>query len=272
VTIRIRKIAPEEVPRREEWAEALAALDSKQAKVLKRDQGTAVYSAELAGRRTVAKRWTLDSASRRLKSLAAASRAWRHWRGATQLVRLGIPTAKPYLLAVEHIGQGRSEWLVMEALDGHTILDCLAAGDLPIREQHRIARLLGEQVALFQSNSIFNRDHKPSNLFLLHGASGPRIAVIDTVAIRRGADPQRMLASLAIEPLGCGIQIRAALAMRVVSAYIDAMNPGDKGGDPEIRDLLWHRVRQRIARHGDPTPKVNPLPPIAKLAPGKDLR
>jgi hypothetical protein len=215
-----------------------------------------VYRATLHGRNVVLKRWILNRLAARFKARAKAGRADRHWRNAAWLEEQGIGTARCLALATEYRKVWPRRWLVMEAVPGHSVLEHLAANDLDIRAQHILAAELGKQIASLAECDRRNRDHKPSNLMVTWLDEGPWISIIDAVAIQRGADPERMLASLMIEPTGCGLRPRRTLAMRVLQSFL-----AESASDSSARNRIWHAVADRIAAHGDPRPRVDPLAP-----------
>lgn len=236
---------------------AVRALGPADASVIKRDGHAEVLSARVAGIRVIVKRWAARSLLDRLKMAARCGRADRHARGAARLRACGVPTAA--VLAQQTVTeQGRCvQVLVIEHLTGKTVLQHLADGDLSPRQQHAIARRVALDMAALLRQGFYNRDHKPSNLIVTDVAA-PTVAVIDTVAIRRCGDVGaiRMLASLFIEPLGCGHPPRRALAFRVVRTL------ADQGlGTPYQQ--LWMYTANVIRNHGDPTPRIDPLGPAA---------
>jgi hypothetical protein len=92
--------------------------------------------------------------------------------------------------------------------------------------------------------------------------------VIDCVAIRYGpmtssrAGAHRMLASLVIEPTGCGCPPRRSLMMRALRAALESgREPRRLPREQEKADTraLWRAVRDRVERHKDARPAVNPL-------------
>ncbi len=241
---------------RDPWIGALADFDPGASGVvpLKIDGDTAVWRCRLLERDVVLKCWTLRSASDRVKNALRAGRADRHWRNAAWLYRRGIGTAKCVALATDRSTPAR-RWLVMEHVPGATLLEELASAS--VRRQHQIARAAGGQLAEFAARGVYNRDHKPSNLIVREACGDTDLSVLDCVAIRRGRRPERMMASLLIEPAGCGVPVRAALAMRALREFV--------GASWEIphwrrdRHRLWHAVADMVRAHGDPTPRVNPL-------------
>lgn len=254
--IKVIRSAPGED--RAAWAQAIRTFDTGTAQVLKSDGDTAVYRATLLGRDVVLKRWSLSTRGARAKATLSASRGHRHWRAAARLEHLRLRTARCLALALEQRDPPRV-WLAMEFLPGPTVLECMADPGLDIRDQHAIARSLGAQVGAFRLAGIHNRDHKPSNLILVDH-SPDSLAVIDCLGIRRGQDPERMLASLLIEPTGCGVPVRAPLAMRALVSFLGARSRGqNRAGWREHRNLTWAAVRAEVTAHGDPTPRINPL-------------
>ncbi len=277
--IRVERVAPDQDAR--VWRDALRGFDPSGAKVLKGDRGVAVYRASMAGLDVVIKAWELGPGLPRIKQLLHASRAWRHWRGAARLQHASIPTARGLALLSERARGGLVvEWLAMEALPGRTLLEVLAAihadpGAVTVKRQHALARVLGRQLADLERAGLFNRDHKPSNLIVAwseeHPADGthraadePRVSMIDCVAIQglgrhSWRRVRRMLASLLIEPTGCGLAIRRGLRLRVLASFLDAQAPLPRDLRRRAIRAGWTSVEALIHAHGDPTPRVNPL-------------
>ena len=254
-SFRVQRVASGEEARA--WGAALATFDRAAARVLKDDAGAAVLAGTMLGREVVVKRWTLASLGARLKSAAGMGRADRHWRNALWLRERGIGTARCLALATERRGGALARWLVMEYVPGPTLLELMRSGRS--RRQHAAAREVGRQLADFAAVRAFNRDHKPSNLIVRDVGGGLDSAVLDCVAIRRGRRPERMLASLVIEPSGCGVPVRSALAMRVLGSFLGDDRPD--GAARAIRNRLWAAVSERVRAHSDPRPRVNPLAP-----------
>lgn len=248
VGLRIDRLA--EGQDRHAWLEDLKRIDLGKAQILKIDDRTGVWKTPLAGREVVLKMWEYPTLPGRLKLIFRASRGCRQWRGAQWLIANGFPTAKPLALCTEYGPGGPREWLAIEHLEGRSILDHIADQDLSISQEHAVAKALAEQISDMVAKGRFNRDHKPSNLILTcWEGDKPRIAIIDTVAIRRCrrfdfAAMQRMLASLYIEPLGLGCSPRRTLCMRA----LDAIQAWD----------WWPTLSGMIRNHGDPTPRINP--------------
>lgn len=258
------------------------------ARVLKRDDDVLVIRDEIAGERVVVKRWRMDFGAR-LKGLVKMSRAWRHWRGAGRLSRAGVRTAEPLVLALVD----GDEVLVMRAIEGPTLLEVMAeiAGKANVNAngnvsvnvnvkqggehwgvagQHDLARLVGELVARLAGGGFFNRDLKPSNVIVTRGHNGrPALAVIDCVAIRRSSERRcsevymntlRMVSMLVIEPIGCGVLPRRSLRFRALIAALHEFTRSlPHAQASQARRTCWQSVAQIVEKHGDPTPRVNPL-------------
>lgn len=266
------------------WAEAIRTFDQATARVLKRDNGTAVYRATLCGRDVVLKEWELRTLDDRLKALFRASRGHRHWRGAERLEDMGLPTARCFVLATQYGEDSPRQWLVMEALNGKSVLEHMADGDLTLPEERALAAALARMSTTLIANGCWNRDGKPSNLIVTAvDGTGARVAIIDCVAVRRGrakkGEPaRRMYASLVIEPLGVGCPPRRALACRFLRETLDETlrNTGKRNGIPpeetesiiagqrsvKLWKSVWEQVEALIREHGDPTPRIHPLDPV----------
>lgn len=263
------------------WRDALSApgvLDGAQ--VLKEDSGSWVRRARVMGRDVVVKCRVLNTLGRRVKHVLGMGHGAKHWRGAELLRRAHVRTARTILLARGRVAGAACELLVIEYLDGPTLLECLrdaATGQMAVKEQHAIARAVGSQISQMGWN--FNRDHKPSNLIVLGAESStPEIAVIDCVGVRfrQVFKTERMLASLVIEPMGCGVPPRRSLMMRVIRSHHEELekwyHPADEEdefpeGSPEtsrqrvrsLTHLEWRKAEAVVRSHGDPRPRVNPL-------------
>lgn len=232
------------------WEEELSSVRLDPARAFKVDGGVGVYPAKIMGRDVVVKVWDMSSFWSRVKSWARVSRAWRHWRGAVWLAENGILTARPFVLARDRGPRGHREWLVMERLDGPTLLDVVTSGKESTRREHALAAAAADQVSAMVGRGRYNRDHKPSNLVVGSRETGePTLAVIDCVAIlpcRRfdfGA-MRRMLFCLAIEPMGVGRPVRRSLCMRALTTI--------QAGS------WWSEIAGMVVSHGDPRPRFVP--------------
>lgn len=243
---------------RADWSGALEGFNPNHAQTLKMAVGAGVYRSTMLGRPVVVKIRLACGPVERLKLLTRTGRAWRQWRGAEVLARAGVPAAGPLAIAVEPTAAGPREWLVLEALPGRTLLAHAAdvhagRGVLTPRAQHALASAAGALAGAIDRAGLFNRDLKPSNVIVTSlgtGGGGPVLAVVDTVAVRRGRGLARMLHALAVEPLGVGALPRRGLLMRA----LHAAEP-----DKARRHALWREVARSLEAHGDPTPVDDPL-------------
>lgn len=279
----MRRVAPGESGGA--WLAALAAFDPASARVLKSDANVAVSMAALRGRDVVIKAWDRTTPWARMRSRLGLSPAWAHWRGAAWLHSRGIATARVLALVHERPGPGELvEWMIMDALPGRSLIQILAdlhadPRAMPARRQHALARALGRQLAALDKAGRFNRDHKPSNLIVAwpeeipggHDWAGrfseePVIGIIDCVGLRqsgreRWRGVRRMLASLIIEPTGCGLSIRKALRLRVLASFLEQQGSTPREARRAALRGGWTSVERLVAAHGDPTPRVSPLGP-----------
>jgi tRNA A-37 threonylcarbamoyl transferase component Bud32 len=244
------------------WERELAAIDLEKCDILKRDGASVVVGARIAGREVVIK-----SAPRRgmipgLRSWLGLSRDDRQWRGAVLLFKAGVPTARPLALATRGSERQAEGLLVLERLRGPTLLEVLSRGGLSVREEHALAREAGRIAGRIELAGLTNRDAKPSNWIVTStDATRPGLALIDTVGVHRGRAPEAMLASMIIESIGLGCRPRRSLAMRCLQASLEVIRPVD--APPRWRHQAavgaWIMIEGVIKRHGDPTPRVNPL-------------
>jgi hypothetical protein len=273
--VRIRRLAVGESA--EVWGSALtnpAWLEG--AGILKSEGGDWVRAATLADRPVVVKARRLRGAGQRLRARLGLGRGDRHWAGAALLRKEGVATAQPLGLGTARVDGRPYEVLVLERLEGPTLLQVMRDirdGRVPIRDQLALAAAVARQIA--DLGWLFNRDHKPSNIIVTRlGEGGTELAIIDCVGVRsrRLLGSARMWASLVLEPLGCGVLPRRALLMRalaehrrIMAAYYD---PNDDLAEddgkidppsPEWDKRVWREVAALVAAHGDPRPKVNPL-------------
>lgn len=267
-----------------DWPRALAAVDwtgrdpaRGNARVLKAGGKTTVWRADLPRRDGSTLDAVLKVEPRRglaglLRAACGLARADQQWEGARRLGLHGIAPAET--LAVLDAPGVRT--LVLKAVPGPTLLEVLADPAVPVRRQHAVAVEVAEQLrALWRPPRFFcNRDHKPSNIVIAEypdwpdePSGGPRPILLDTGGFRvwstRLADAcndarHDMLASLVLEPLGCGVPPRRTLAMRVLQGVAqDLPRPARHAW---VRET-WRAVAEAVAAHGDPTPKDNPLAP-----------
>ena len=255
-SVTIHALATSQEHRREGWALALEAYEPGTATPLKQDGLDAVWRSTILGCDVALKCLTHTSLLARLKSLVHLSRSFRQWRGAKLLTRAHIDTAEPIVLGTLRERGKTREWIGTAFVEGPTLLKLFAQG----RFTTPLAIALGRHLARMTSEaSLFNRDHKPSNL-IVNLADGPeqcRITILDTVGIRTISPAShlrftaRMLASLIIEPTGCGYPPPMAFIRAIAQSAVPA--------GPTEADRLFDAALMIRKEHGDPTPRVNPL-------------
>ena len=231
------------------------------ATVLKRDARTSVLAGTLDSLPVVVKCARLDRPKDPLARLFGNTRGMRQWRGAALLASLGFATPEVILLARGRDPRGRVvETLVMERVPGPTLLEA-AAGRAPeltgVHQRAGLAHAVGVLVGAMARAALRNRDLKASNI-IVQPAPGEHagfvLLQIDTVAVTSGAPSpgEEMLFRLLVECVGTGHTPRRSERWRTLRTAVE----GWGGDDPRA---VWHAVARRLARHADPTPKVNPL-------------
>ncbi len=168
----------------------------------------------------------------------------------------------------------------MEFVDGKTVLQHLADRDLSPRQEHHLAEAVGRLIGEYDLNELRNRDTKPSNLIVRdlppdanRADDGPRavdwLVVIDPDLKHPGRGKKHPLLSSLAECVGTGCLPRRTVLMRVLWAIEqrraetlaeDGYSP-DAGRHRTLRRSAWRALTEQLARHGDPTPKINPLDP-----------
>ncbi len=275
-SITIHRLAPTEQGREAAWANALQAFTERdktrfgepghqpghQTTTLKHDGPASVYRTTLLGCDLALKRLALSSPTARLKNFLHLSRSFRQWRGAGLLLSASIDTAAPILLATQR-SSPPCEFIATEFIQGPTLLSLFAQGLFT----PALSAALGQHLArVTRAAHLFNRDHKPSNLIVTQPDPQPhphcgtpdacRIIVLDTVGIRRISPAShlrfaaRMLASLIIEPTGCGHPPPESFIHDIATNYTN-----DKPDAARLTQTALH-IR---ATHGDSTPRVSPL-------------
>lgn len=234
----------------------------ERAAVLKREERAWVLAGDSPAGPVVVKSMTQGRMKGFLGRLFGQTRLMRQWRGAQLLRKHGFVVAMPIVLWQERDARrGIIESLAMPRLRGVTVLDALAEGSAGSKAME-IARAAGAMVGRLARLGLLNRDHKPSNLLVLDGdrpGETPPIAILDTVGIRRcdrDEALERMLFSLIVEPIGCGIRVPIALRVTAVRAAL-----AGTGLPAEDLRRVWNAVQRRFDAHGDPTPRINPLAP-----------
>lgn len=277
-SIRIRRTAAGEDA--DAWAATLATLDHEPTLTeLKQTETSAVWRAEpfVAGRRVpiVAKVHQISGLGGKAKLAAGHSKGKRQWKGSAWLAANGFGTAMPLALATGQNEHGDCECLCIEALAGWTVLDYLASlgpdaerGLDTDAEQHAdetvddnllrgIAAAAGDGIGRMVAKKRFNRDHKPSNLVVVDEAE-PRIAIIDTVAIRPAGSDSRldlvaMLKSLVLEPKGLGFEPPRWWLEAACASALSALGLASDGAE------LADAVEYAVEIHGNPRPEDVPI-------------
>ena len=230
------------------------------AELLKQRPDGTVCRRTLDGRDVVLKTEPTGGAYRTLQVRVGASRARRAWDGASWLTAHEIRTARPLLLIDGFSDGGRAECIVLEAVEGSTLLDHLEQRPDPARLDG-LADAVGRDIAAMFRAGRYNRDHKPSNL-IVH-PTGPAVTVIDTVAIRPiapGLEPlERMLASLATEPASTAAEHAWVFVRRAADAVAREILTEHAGLEPaQFAENLIDAVHDRVDRHESPTPQPEP--------------
>lgn len=194
------------------------------------------------------------------RSWLGLTRHARQWRGAELLVARGFQAAHPLAFLRTGSAGARCEVLVLAWVEGRSLLEHMASG-LPVKNEHTLARAVGELFARFQHQGLVVRDPKPSNL-IVTSWQPLRLALVDTVDVRRGAMDPLDITKAYFEPAGVGLKPRRSLIARALFAFVDgcadlnAPRPRDRRR--QVRQL-WAQASQRVRRLGQPVPEDNPL-------------
>ncbi len=255
-----------------EWEEKLRGLRaSRDSEAIK---GGTVLVWDDGGTKLVRKVRCVRGVFDRFKCAIGRGRLARQWDGAVWLREHGFATGVPRALGMGTTEAGRVEVMVLEYVEGETLIDLLAdaAGRSgAVEKVAEIAAALAGTIAAMVRAGRFNRDFKPSNLVVTDVDGQVGVAQIDTAAIRgceaRRLDsaPVHMLTCLMLEPTGCGCPPTARQQVRVVRDLIRAWN-ADSDDDEELSReveksgirLLMEAVAKRVRRHGESRPKDDP--------------
>lgn len=249
------------------WAEALGA--AADVRVFKHAPGAFVVGLTLSTRgadaagcvAVVVKAQRVEGVWGRVRDALGRTRLDRQWARAA-LVRARCRAAVVGDIAVcSARDEGGARWtmLISERVEGDTLLRAMAAPPAG-RARRALARAAGALAAELARAGLMNRDLKPSNVIVRGGA----LVLIDLAGVARASPGGArvlapMLASLVIEPSGCGVAIRRTDRSRAVRACVEAMGRELAADRRLARRGLWRAVDARVRAHGDPTPKHDPL-------------
>ncbi len=169
----------------------------------------------------------------------------------------------------------------MEHVPGKTVLQHLADRDLTPWQEHRLAEALGRLVSEYGFHATRNRDTKASNLIVREpppdrpgsNSTAPIVdwlVVIDPDLEPAGRSEKHPLLSALAECVGTGCLPRRSVLMRVIWAIQEQISVGDgnRVGAAEVRakrHAQWRQLEEQLVRHGDPTPRTNPLEPAGAI-------
>ncbi|KAA0214031.1 MAG: hypothetical protein DYG94_02820 [Leptolyngbya sp. PLA3] len=196
-----------------------------------------------------------------VRSWLGQTRHTRQWRGAELLMTRGFEVAHPLAIFRSGSAAARCEVLVVGWVEGRSALEHLASG-LSVKNEHGLARAVGGLFARFRHQGLVVRDPKPSNL-IVTGWHPLRLALVDTVDVRRGEMDPLDITKAYFEPTGVGLRPRRALIARALFALADGS--ADSNAPPphdrrtQVRSL-WARAEARVRRRGQPIPEDHPLP------------
>lgn len=250
-----------------EWQAALhAAAELGAIEAMKLGGRASVYRAQLALPRRPTPLRVVVKLAPLAKPIDALRRAFfftparRAWRQARWMHAHRVPVAEPLALLMAHPpGERPAELLITAFIPGPSLLDAFA-GLAPVPDD--AAARIGRSIATLLRHGRMNRDLKPSNIMLPPG--GPP-TLIDTGSLawsgpssgpgsgRRAA--ASMLADLIIEPTGVGLPAPWPFAEAVARAILDATGQRTAQRAAALVDT----ARRVVQRHGDPTPRHNPL-------------
>ncbi len=219
------------------------AFEPARGQLLKGDAATQVWLTTYNNAPLILKRWHLVSWLDRFKAFFKQSRGDRHWLGAARLHKSHIRTAACHALVKESDAHGVWYWLVMEQLQGPTLLEHLTNNVLTFAQEEELLEELAAITAQQVHAGFVNRDQKPSNLILLQGEGPLHLAVIDTVGLvgYTSAREVRMIASLVFEAPGLKSAHRRARSYRFLTKYLQKR-------DGAVHRAALHTLWQQIDR------------------------
>lgn len=255
----------------DQWARALAAVDWDQAQLLSDKPDSSVWRAELVVQKRpmtlVIKCERLQGIGDHLKSLLRRSKVHQQWKGAERLNAMFTP-AKCFAI----LRSGDLEMLVMESVEGRTLLETITHRALSVPEERALSRVFAWEAGRLLMATGW-RDMKGSNLVVTRpDAEKLVIRAIDTVGVGRAHSVHGLFPMVA-EAIGCGVLPRRACLMRFLSAFVreyrnweitapDEQDANAKNWERQERRTVWRRIHHALQSHGDPTPRHNPLNPV----------
>ncbi len=253
------------------WKRALADRPWERGAIIKKDSDREVWRANVLGSNVSVK----VRPAERLRAWLRKTDFARSVRAARWLISKRFET--PAVLS--HGIVGRAEVLVNEWVEGPTLLRLLAdAKDEADRAD--LLGIAGRYIGRLWRAGLVNRDHKPSNLvFRSRSLEHPHL--LDVGGLRKRTDDEsikdalahrgefrmiaRMCAAQVIEPRGVGIEIGDDHVRHVVDAVFRVEQTGSSIPQtyPNLAKETLREVLAIIEKHGDATPKINPLDPPA---------
>lgn len=248
----------------------MAIVGSPSRYEIKRDGADAVFAYESLILKVHTPSGWLD----RMRTRRQRGRLARQVQGAALLTNAQIFTPRTLAHGTASWSGQIAEILVIERIAGQTLLQLLATPRGDISAEHDAADRAGELIARLLMAGLFNRDSKPSNLIV--DSEQAQLCVIDTVGVRPLRTKRewheamsRMLSSLLIEPLGCGLLVRRTLARRVLYSMHMTLwtlqaepgddKPMDESWETQSSRAAWAMTAKQITAHGNRRPKVSPL-------------
>jgi tRNA A-37 threonylcarbamoyl transferase component Bud32 len=189
--------------------ELMDGADADCEHTFKDDTRSLVQLRVLGDRRWVVKRYRAPALKTFVYHLVRQTPAWREWRHARTLRRLGVRVLEPTALVHERGGCQWSQALITPHVPAPTLKQWVhdqrnsSESSAAMREQRRrVAQSVGHQIGTISASGLSNRDHKATNLLIdercAAGQQPPLL--IDPAGLRRRQSDQaiyRMLALLA---------------------------------------------------------------------------
>ncbi len=250
------------------------------ARVLKREGGAEVLAGEsVAGPVVVKSMRGSGGIGVALSRLLRRSRLERECAGGERLARAGIDVAPFLALWRWRDERGDAvESLAMRRIEGPTLLQAMADPPADPAQRIALARAAGGLVARMLAAGLFNRDQKPSNIIVQgngggggggggggSGSDAPRLVLLDPVGVRRpgltgnAKARRRMLFSLIVEPIGCGLDVPMRWRLEAMRAALGPVAAARGSFAASTVRADFRAIDQMLFDHGDPTPSINPL-------------